>query len=187
MTKTAFVFLANGFEEIEAVAPIDILRRAQWKVVVISLQGDHATGSHDIIFQADQSLDTVEDQVPDLLIFPGGMPGSQHLGENTKLKDLARRVLENGHYLAAICAAPAYTLGAWGLLSGKTATCYPGCETVFPADVTYCPDSVVVDGKIITASGPGVACDFALKIVEICDSKEKAAELKKQMQFPIVD
>lgn len=182
---SVFVVLAEGFEEIEAIVPIDILRRAGLNVTTVGLGKRIVTGSHGITIMADLSweVDAVSDQTPDALILPGGMPGSKNLGDHAGLKQMAQRVASQGGILAAICAAPALTLASWGLLANHRATCYPGCESLFSGDVTYCPEPVVVDKSIITAAGAGVAAPFAFKIAEIMTNREKIDELRKQMLF----
>ena len=183
MTFSLIVALAEGFEEIEAVTPIDILRRAGLKVTTVGISGKIVTGSHGIAITADQTWDEVANTTPDALLLPGGMPGSKNLGEHAGLKQMAERVTASDGWLAAICAAPAFTLGAWGLLSKRNATCYPGCETQFPADVNHRTDAVVVDGKIVTGCGPGAAFDFSLKLAELLVSPETAENLRSQMQY----
>ncbi len=183
MTTKTLIILADGFEEIEAVVPLDILRRAGFDVTVASLGDRLVTGSHGISIQADQVWSDVSRVVPDLLVLPGGMPGSKNLGEHAGLRVMTRNVAESGGILAAICAAPAFTLGAWGFLSGRRATCYPGCEEQFPDDAVPCEDCVVVDGKIVTARGPGVAHDFAFALVEAVKGADFVQELRSSMQY----
>ena len=182
MTKTVMVALAEGFEEIEAASPIDVLRRAGFQLTTVGIIGREITGSHGLTFLADKTWEEVAESTPDVLIFPGGMPGSKNLGGHAGLNQMAGRVAKAGGYLAAICAAPAFTLGPWGLLSNHNATCYPGCESQFPSDVKYKKEAVVVDGHIITACGPGVAIEFALKLVEVLIDVETANKIRSQMQ-----
>jgi len=181
MSLTVFVVLAEGFEEIEAVIPIDVLRRAGLNVTMVGLSGISVTGSHGIAISADRAWDEVAALTPNVLLLPGGMPGSKHLGQHPGLREMARRVADSDGYLAAICAAPALTLASWGLLAGRKATCYPGYETQFPADVTFQPENVVDDGKILTARGAGVAMDFSLRLVSILLNPETAEKLRAQM------
>ena len=181
MPLTVFVVLAEGFEEIEAVTPIDVLRRAGLNVTTIGLAGKTVTGSHGIALTADRTWDEVAALTPDVLLLPGGMPGSKHLGEHAGLQGMARRVAQSDRWLAAICAAPAFTLASWGLLTGRKATCYPGCETQFPADVPYQNEPVIVDGHIITARGPGAAMEFALQLTAQLQNQATADKLRAQM------
>ncbi len=182
MTPNVLVVLAEGFEEIEAITPIDVLRRAGLRLMTVGLAGRTATGAHGIPLTADHAWNEVANSTPDVLVLPGGMPGSKNLGDHPGLKQMAERIAAGNGCLAAICAAPAFTYAAWGLLSGRSATCYPGCETQFPADVTYKSDTVVQDGRFITAKGPGVALEFSLRLVEHLCGREAATQLRAQMQ-----
>lgn len=180
MGKRAVVALAPGFEDIEAVTPIDVLRRAGVDVIVAAVGEKQVTSAHDVTFEADTTLGEITD-IPDVLILPGGLPGSENLGECIQLKELAQEVLNNGGICAAICAAPAYTLAAWGMLEGKSATCYPGFEEKFPASATYCTSPVVIDGNIVTSRGPGTAFEFALTLAELLTDKATADGLRTGM------
>jgi len=181
MSLSVFVILAEGFEEIEAIIPIDVLRRAGLNVTTIGLSGQTVTGSHGIVLLADRTWNEVVTLTPEVLFLPGGIPGSSHLGEHSGLKEMAKRVADSNHWLAAICAAPALTLASWGLLSGREATCYPGYESHFPPDVKYQRTSVVVDGRIITACGAGVTMEFSLQLVKLLVNQEAANKLRTQM------
>ncbi len=182
MTPSVLVVLAEGFEEIEAVAPIDVLRRAGMRLTTVGLSGRTVTGAHGIPLTADHIWSEVANATPDVLVLPGGMPGSKNLGNHEGLRRMAERIAAENGCLAAICAAPAFTYAAWGLLSGRGATCYPGCETQFPADVTYKNDAVIRDGRFITAKGPGVAMEFSFQLVEHLCGREAAIQLRVQMQ-----
>lgn len=175
----AVVVLAEGFEEIEAVTPIDVLRRAGVEVVVAGLASKRVVGSHGIAVEADTTLDAVPPC--DVVILPGGMPGSDNLGKSEAVQALVRRTHAAGKHVAAICAAPALALSKTGVLDGKRATCYPGLEKHFGATVTKCEERVVVDGKLVTSRGPGTALEFSLALVEQLVSKQKADELRKGM------
>lgn len=177
------IALADGCEEIEAITPIDILRRAGLDVITVGLISRTITGSHGIVLVSDEEWGDVTGCIPDALVLPGGMPGSKHLGEHSGLKEMASVIAQKGGLLAALCAAPAFTLGHWGLLSGRNATCYPGCETEFPGDVTYKKESVVVDANIITGCGPGAALEFSYAIVEYLCGNQATQNLKAQMQY----
>ena len=160
-----FLFLAEGFEEIEAIAPIDIFRRADIDVTTVSVS-DHleVTGAHGIVIKADRIFRNLQFTGDYLLFLPGGMPGTTHLGEHDGLRDLIARQAEANQPLAAICAAPSI-LGQMGLLKGKEAICYPGFEHLL-TDAKVSKHKIVKAGNIHTAKGPGVAVDFALKLVE---------------------
>jgi len=157
--KRVLVPLAEGFEELEAVTIIDILRRAGVEVVVASLAGSPVTGSHGIRLAADTPLGALVEQDFDMIALPGGMPGAEHLKNDPRIADIVRRLNAAGHPVAAICAAP-MVLAAAGVLEGRRATSYPG----FLAGATG--DAVVVDENVITSRGPGTALDFALELVE---------------------
>ena len=183
--RTVALLLADGFEEIEAVAPADILRRAGFNVVLLATGDDlRVVGAHGIVVAADQRLADFE-MLPRAVVLPGGMPGAERMGASAGARELARKVFLAGGVLGAICAAPAFTLGPWGLLAGKRATCYPGFETRFPASVSYSEGPVVVDGGVVTARGPGVAGAFAFALVGLLaeNGADDAAQLRDDMQF----
>jgi 4-methyl-5(b-hydroxyethyl)-thiazole monophosphate biosynthesis len=173
------VVLAEGFEEIEAVTPIDVLRRAGVEVVTAGVSGKRVLGSHGIVVEADTTLDALPPC--DAVILPGGMPGSDNLGKSEAVQALVRKTHAAGKHVAAICAAPALALARSGVLEGKRATCYPGLEKHFGAGVTRADERVVVDGKVVTSRGPGTALEFSLTLVEQLVSKQKADELRKGM------
>jgi 4-methyl-5(b-hydroxyethyl)-thiazole monophosphate biosynthesis len=159
------VFLANGFEEMEAITPIDILRRADIKVNTISISDNYEVcGAHGIKIIADYLFDDVDFSKSDLLFLPGGMPGTKNLDGHEGLKNLIINHFNLGKNIAAICAAPSI-LGKLGILEGKEAICYPGFENQL-LGATLSENKVVKSGTIITAQGAGVAVDFALKLVE---------------------
>ncbi len=164
MAKTALVILADGFEEIEAVTPIDILRRAGVQVTVAGLDKDVVTGSNGIRVQADLVLDRYEG-LPDAVVLPGGAQGASNLSNSLHVKNLLTRMRNADRLIAAICAAPALVLARNGFLDGKTATCYPGYEKNFAASITFSADRVVSDGQLLTSRGPGTALEFSLELV----------------------
>ena len=161
----AYLFLADGFEEMEAITPIDVLRRAEIEVVSVSISDRQVVvGAHGISILADALF--VEQNFEDatVLILPGGMPGTKHLEAHQGLKKLLEQHTLQGRMIAAICAAPSI-LGNMNLLKGKEAVCYPGFEPQL-LGATLSEAKVVQSGSIITAKGAGVALDFSLKIVE---------------------
>ena len=176
MPKKVLVILADGFEEIEAITPVDVLRRAGLEVTLAGLSGKMITGAHGIKFQADITLDEYKDQ-PDAVVLPGGMPGAKNLGESKKVSEIVKRMNQQKKIVGAICAAPALILAPAGILDGKKATCYPGFENNFSSSVEFSNERVVVDGNIITSRGPGSALEFALELVELLAGKEKAKAL----------
>jgi 4-methyl-5(b-hydroxyethyl)-thiazole monophosphate biosynthesis len=179
--KKILVFLATGFEEIEAITPIDVWRRAGFEVKTISVTGEKTvTGSHGISIVADSVFEKPICREADLLFLPGGMPGSANLDKHEGLRSVIHDFYNEGKYLTAICAAP-FVLGHNGILKNKTATCYPGYEKeLIGANVTG--NSIEKDGKIITGKGPGVAMQFALEVVSVLKSNSDADKLADQMQ-----
>lgn len=178
--KQLLLFLAPGFEEIEAVSTIDILRRAGLPVASVSITGDlRVVGAHGIAIEADVLYPDVDFNNADMLILPGGMPGTKNLNVHEGLKATLLSFAAAGKPLAAICAAP-MILGQLGILDGKEATCYPGNE-IHLKGARLSEYMVVQDGAIITASGPGVAADFALQIVTSLLGEEKADEVTKAL------
>lgn len=163
--KKVALFLANGFEEIEALATVDILRRAQITVHTVSITDDkNVTGAHGMIVVADKIYKELDFSTVDVLVLPGGMPGAKNLNEHEDLKKQVKAFADKGNNVAAICAAP-MVLGSLRLLDGKKATCYPGFEPeLIGAETTG--ESVVVADNIITGKGPAFVFDFALQIVE---------------------
>lgn len=175
-----FVFLAEGFEEIEAVGTIDILRRGELDVTTVSITGKNAvTGAHHIPVTADKLFAEVDFSNGAMLVLPGGMPGASHLNSHTGLKELLKQYVAEGKKIAAICAAP-LVLGGLGLLQNKKATAYPGFEDTLQG-ATVVKHPVVKDGNIITGQGPGFALNFGLAIVEELQGKNKAADVAAAM------
>ena len=180
MEKKALIILAEGFEEIEAVAPMDILRRSGVNIVVAGLGGKTVTGAHGVKIEADVVFED-HDSMPDVIVFPGGMPGAENLSNSVKIKDLVMRMNSSGKLIAAICASPALVLGPTGILEGRKATCYPGLEKNFSSRVKFEKENVVQDGNVITSRGPATAFAFGLKIAENLVGKEKANMIAKQI------
>jgi 4-methyl-5(b-hydroxyethyl)-thiazole monophosphate biosynthesis len=172
--------LAEGFEEIEAVTIIDILRRAKIEVVTAALDRNPVTGSHAITVTADTILDKVSADDFGAIVLPGGMPGSKNLKASAPLLQMIRDIPNNRGYAAAICAAP-IVLGAAGILQGKKASCYPGYEAEL-IDASVQPASVVTDGLVITGKGAGAAIDFALTLVEHFTDEATADNLRRALQ-----
>jgi len=171
MTKRIAILLAEGFEEIEAVTPVDVFRRAGLDVTLVGLGARSVRGAHRVTYQCDATLDELKG-VPDAVVLPGGLPGAENLGKSPAVERLVRQVYDAGGICAAICAAPAYTFAAYGLLDGRKATCYPSFETRFGPTTQASKERVVVDGRIVTSRGPGTALEFSLRLVEmLCDKK----------------
>jgi len=174
----AYVFLADGFEEIEGLTVVDILRRAGVDTTTVSIMKNrNVMGSHQIPVTADVCFEEVDFSDGELLVLPGGMPGSKYLAEHEALGTLLKDYVENDKKVAAICAAPG-VLGGLGILQGKKAVCYPGVEEKLTgAEVLF--EEVVQDGNVTTSRGMGTAIPFALHLVSQLVSPEKAEELKK--------
>ncbi len=180
MDKKVFVFLAEGFEEIEAIAIIDVLRRAEINTDVVSITNDKkVTGAHGIPVEADVVFTDVDFTAGAMLVLPGGMPGTLNLEAYAPLQKLIADYYKTGKELAAICAAP-LILGKMNLLRNEEAICYPGFEENLQ-DAVLSKQGVVRSGKIITGKGPGVAIEFGLKIVETLKGKELADSIAKGM------
>lgn len=177
-----YLFLAEGFEEIEALATVDVLRRAGLPATTVGVGGRQITGSHAIPVTADMEDRNLTDfSDMEAVILPGGLPGTNHLAASDTVKNALDFAAEHREVLiAAICAAPS-VLGKNGLLRGARATCYPGYEESLEGAQTSC-ESVVRDGRFITGKGAGVTIDFALEIVAALCSPEKAQSLKEAMQ-----
>lgn len=169
------VLLANGFEEIETLTPVDVLRRAGLDVKTVAITADTATGSHGISVACDLRAEELDTDTVDCVIFPGGMPGATNLDASPYTDKILDSVIKKGGLVAAICAAP-LVLGRRGFLKGRKATCYPGFESEL-VGATVIDEGVVTDGKIVTARGMGVALDFSLELVSLLVSKEKADEI----------
>ena len=178
--KKIAVHLAEGYEEIEAISIIDVLRRADFSVTIISISEKlEVEGSHGVKIIADKSFKEVDYELIDMIILPGGMPGAANLNEHLGLREQILNFNESKKMLAAICAAP-LVFGNLGILKNKKATCYPGYENQLHGAIATGED-IEVSENIITGKGAGVAIDFALKIVEILKNKKFADELGKKM------
>lgn len=175
--KSAYVFLADGFEDVEAVTPIDYLRRAGLRVTVVGVTGKTVSSGHELTIVADASLDEVLPlPLPDLAVLPGGGMGSKNLSESRGVRRIVEAMLAEGRAVGAICAAPAVVLGAWGLLEDRRWTCYPGS-----ADGLRCEpleERVVRDGNLITSRGAGTAEEFSLALVALVSGQSIADKLK---------
>lgn len=170
-----YMFLAEGFEEVEALAPLDLIRRAGLEIKTVGVGSKVIVGSHGIPVTADITVDEFFDDTPDMVILPGGMPGTKNLDANATVHKAIADAVKNDAYVCAICAAP-MILGKLGLLVGKKATCYPGFEQ-YLAGAIVAPFKVAVDGKIITAKGMGAAIEFGLAIVAALKDGKTAEDL----------
>ena len=165
MAKDTLIILAPGFEEIEAVTVIDILRRARVEVTVAGLGAIEIKGSRGIVIKADKQL-SEDDNYFCACILPGGGQGANNLAASNIVKNILITMNQAGKIIAAICAAPAVVLSPLGLLDNKAATCFPGMEDAFERGTNFKAERVVVDGNMITSRAPGTALEFALTLVE---------------------
>lgn len=176
----SYLFLAEGFEELEALAVIDVLRRGDVEVFTVAVARDHeVTGAHGVIVSADLLLADVP-EVAECLIFPGGMPGAQNLGNCKELMEMLQKHYDKGGYVAAICAAPALVLSKLKTKKRLKLTTYPGFEKYLP-EAEIVGEGVVVDGRVITGKGPGFAVKFGLTVLEQLRSADKAKEVAAGM------
>lgn len=175
--KTVALFLANGFEEIEALGTVDILRRAGINVVSTSITDvKEVTGAHNMTVVSDSTFSELDFSKVDVIVLPGGMPGAKHLNEHEELKSNVKEFANKGKIVAAICAAP-MVLGGLGILEGKNATCYPGFEE-YLSGAQSTGEKVVVYENIITGKGPAFMFDFALQLVEAIAGEAKRKEVQ---------
>jgi 4-methyl-5(b-hydroxyethyl)-thiazole monophosphate biosynthesis len=172
-----FVHLADGFEEIEALTPVDLLRRADAPVETVSIMGRRdVTGAHGVTVKADALFEDVNYDDCAAIVLPGGMPGAANLAAHEGLKKQLLSFAAEGRRIAAICASPSVVLGPLGVLKGRKATCYPGMEDgMIGAIVT--PGDVVIDGNVVTSRGPATAMPFAIALLTDLAGEEKADEI----------
>lgn len=176
--------LAEGFEEIEAITVVDLMRRAGIEVHTASLDGSRVTGSHGITVLADLSLDAAAAGEYDMVVLPGGMPGAGHLKNDARVISLLRRFAAEGRYTAAICAAPGVLAHA-GLLGERAATSFPGFLDAGSAPgIRLREDAVVVDGKVVTSRGPGTAMEFGLALIGLLEGEAAMQGVRERLQIP---
>ncbi len=176
-----YVFLADGTEEVEAIATIDMLRRAELDVMTLGIGSQMIMGSHNIGIVCDADVKNImPDETLQAVVIPGGMPGTLNIEKSAQAQAFIDYANENGKLICAICAAPS-VLGHKGLLDGKKATCFPGFEKEL-GNAIYTDEGVVRDSNIITAKGAGVAIEFGLKIVEEFAGKDEAEKIYKSIQ-----
>jgi 4-methyl-5(b-hydroxyethyl)-thiazole monophosphate biosynthesis len=174
--KTALILFSEGSEELEAVTVVNILRRGGVAVTLAGLSAGALRGSRGVLLTPDTTLDEALTHSYDMVVLPGGQPGTNYLKADARVLKLVQHMSAQGKYVAAICAAPS-VLAAAGLLDGKRATCFPGALDAFP-QVLQQHAAVVEDGKLITSRGPGTAMDFALVLVERLVGKAKRDEVE---------
>lgn len=180
--NTSYIFLAPGFEEIEALTVLDVMRRAGMDVKTVSITSENTvTGAHGVPVKADLLYDKVDFIMPEWLILPGGMPGAENLSRHAALNSLLINQAQSGK-IAAICASPGVVLGSLGILDGKEATCYPGFEKQMPKAI-HRDAPVIALNNIVTANGPSAALRFALAIVANSMGDSVAQEVGSAMLF----
>lgn len=180
--NTVYTFLADGFEEVEALAVVDLLRRASIDVITVSITNiKEVTGAHKITVITDTLINDIDLSFADLIFLPGGMPGTTNLSAKETLCSSLKNQLENKKRVAAICAAPSI-LGELNLLKGKRATCYPGFEDKLTG-AEYTSEGVVTDGLITTARGMGFAIDLGLELIRILKDSETSDKIKNGIQY----
>jgi 4-methyl-5(b-hydroxyethyl)-thiazole monophosphate biosynthesis len=178
------VLLAAGFEEIEAVTVVDLLRRAGIEVRTAALGPREVTGSHGITVTADLALDSVDPDDFEMIVLPGGLPGADHLKADARVIAMLRRFAAAGRYTAAICAAPGVLAHA-GLLEGRAATSYPGFLRADSAPgLKLSQDPVVIDGHVVTSRGPGTAMEFGLALVGLLEGSQAARRVRDALLLP---
>lgn len=175
-----YVLMVNGFEDIEALEPVDIMRRAGLLVKTVGVTSKKVTSSHNVTIETDITIDEISKDDMEMLVLPGG-PGHTNLDESKDVHELISYAMEHDIYISAICASPSI-LGKLGILDGKNYTCFPGFEKFAPNGI-FSKEKAVLDGKILTARGAGCAGDFGFKMVEILKDKETAEKLIKEMQY----
>ena len=174
--KTAYVFFADGFEDVEAITPIDYLHRAGVDVTIVGVTGLTVVSSHGLSVQTELTIDEITGEfLPDLAVLPGGGKGSKNLAASVELRKFIVRMMQAQKGIGAICAAPAVVLGGWGLLEGHSYTCYPGMGN----DLSVKPleKRVVIDGPLVTARAAGVAEEFALALVRYLCGQQIATKV----------
>jgi 4-methyl-5(b-hydroxyethyl)-thiazole monophosphate biosynthesis len=181
---TVLVPLAQGCEELEAVTVIDLLRRANITVVSAGLDEKPVKASRGVVLIPDTTLDSAMQQSFDMIVLPGGLPGSDHLNNDSRIRQLLKTMQAEGKYTAAICAAPKVLANA-GILANKSATSYPGVlESMHVPTMNFIDVPVVKDGTVITSRGPGTAMDFALELIETLVGKSTRDQVEEGLKRP---
>lgn len=177
-----YILLGKGFEETEAVAPGDVLRRAQIPMQYVGIGGNVVEGAHGISIQADITLEEMDLEAMDMLVLPGGLGGVESIEASQAAMTALRYALDHDRYVAAICAAPTI-LGKRGWLDGKHTVCYPGCESAMGKALVHPEREAVVDGKIITGRAPGAAIEFGLTLAGLLQGSFSPEEIAGYMVY----
>jgi len=179
--KTSYIFFADGFEEVEALTSVDVMRRAGMQVITVSINpGREVTGAHGVTVLADSLFDDQNYDDAEWLVLPGGIPGAPNLAAHEGLCEALAAQDDCGGKIGAICASPAVVLGPLGILAGRKAVCYPGLEDTIEG-VNWGKSAVAVDGHVVTGNGPAAAAPFALTMVEQSLGRDKAEEVASGM------
>ena len=175
-----YMLLGTGFEETEAIAPLDLLRRAGVEIQTVGINGTVVSGSHKIGVEADIEIGQMDLAAMEMIILPGGLGGVASIRASREAMEAIRFAYENGKYTAAICAGPT-VLADLGITDGKNATCYPGCEGGMGMAVMAENQAAVIDGKVITGTSAGCAVPFGLALIEVLKGREEADRIAKQI------
>lgn len=177
-----YEFLANGMEEVEALIPVDVLRRAGVDIEMVSTTGNlEVVSAHNVHVVADSLIEDINPEDADLLMIPGGVPGAPNLCAHPMVREMIQKQYDAGKLVSAICAGP-MIFGSLGIAKGKRLTCYPGCEGDI-AEAEYTAELVTVDGNVITGEGPAAAFPYAYKLCEMLCGKEITEQLKEGMRY----
>lgn len=185
--KKIAVLLADGFEEVEGITPIDFLRRAGIEVLVIGVTGQVVTGGHGIEVGADTRVSELSDATIgelDGVVVPGGTKGAENIAASESAMRIVRTCLADGRLVAAICAAPGVVLGGHNLIGGRRFTCYPGFESRVEGG-TFSEERVVEDGNLVTSRGAGTAAEFALAVIRRLEGREAAEQIRQGTLQPV--
>lgn len=184
MRKTALIFLADGCEEIEAVTPIDLLRRAGVEVTVAGVGKKEITASRGLKIVADILVEDYQG-IPDAVVVPGGKEGAENLRDSKAVQKILSAAHKDGRIIAAICASPAVVLLPLGILQSKNATCYPGYQISFGKETSYQEKSVVRDGQVLTSRGPGTSMEFSFELAKMLVGEDIARKVTSAMLVPL--
>ena len=178
---SVLIFLADGFEETEALCPLDVLRRAGVDVITAGIGGREIRSSHGVVIKADALLDDIAEDGYDAVFCPGGMPGAENIASSEKAVRICINASKHS-LISAICASPAVVLGPAGILDGKKATCYPSCASYSPS-IDFLPDGVVRDGNVLTGKSAGWAFDLGLELVSMLKGRDKAESVRSSIYY----
>lgn len=180
--KTALIFLADGFEECEALCVLDTLRRAKVQVITASIKDRVVYSSHNVPLTADRLLEELTPDNWDVMFLPGGMPGATNLRDDKRVEKFLRYQYDRGKIVSAICASPAVVFGPLGFLENKEATCFPSCNKYYP-DFKFSNKGVVVSQNVVTAKSAGWAFDLGLTLIELLFDKDISKSIQDQIYY----